>query len=161
MNRLKETRTKRGLTQKEVASAIGVTIATYSRYESGKYEPSFEKMGQLAEFFSVDITYLFNFNPGDIEYGCMVPEYIPEHLSSLYITLQHYGLEIEKKDLNFYLVPSNPTLTTGRSDLYLSDELYEPVIVEKKDLEKMAQSIDEFTMYIAVKLYKNKLKQGD
>lgn len=158
MNNLKTVRKKRGLTQKEVADMLGVTIATYSRYESGQYEPSFENMEKLAKLFSVDITYLFNFKLGDIQVSYMTPEYIPDNLSSLYLTLRAYGLEIEKKDLKFYLTPDQPTVTRN-PNLHLPEELYKSVCVTQEELEEIAKNIDEYSMFQAIKLYKSKLKQ--
>ena len=44
---LQEIRTERGLTQKQVADAIGSTPSVYSRYETGAREPSVSVLIQL------------------------------------------------------------------------------------------------------------------
>jgi transcriptional regulator with XRE-family HTH domain len=53
-NRLKEYRMKAGLTQKQVAAAIGVKVSTYANAEN--YGRSIGKDGwyRLADFFQVD-----------------------------------------------------------------------------------------------------------
>jgi transcriptional regulator with XRE-family HTH domain len=40
MNRLKELRHNRGVSQQVIADLLNVTKATYSRYESGQFEPT-------------------------------------------------------------------------------------------------------------------------
>lgn len=56
--RLKELRSQRGITQKEVANAIGCSANNYSRYEREKREPDFATLKRLSRFFGVSIDYL-------------------------------------------------------------------------------------------------------
>lgn len=55
--RLRELRAARGLTQKTVYSAIGVSPIVYQRYEYGKF-PAYEKLLALADYFEVSLDYL-------------------------------------------------------------------------------------------------------
>ncbi len=57
-DKLKELRKGMGATQKDVATAIGVTTACYSNYEQGLREPSLEILVALCRFFSVSADYL-------------------------------------------------------------------------------------------------------
>ena len=50
---LREARLAAGLSQKEVAEAIGVAKSTYSLYESGGREPDVEKIKKLAGILGV------------------------------------------------------------------------------------------------------------
>lgn len=50
---LREIRQQRGLKQKEVASAIGVSESTYSMYEKGIREPSCQKLRELSSVLNV------------------------------------------------------------------------------------------------------------
>lgn len=50
---LKNARKRKGLTQAEIAEAIGVAKSTYSLYESGKREPDVQKIKQLAEVLNM------------------------------------------------------------------------------------------------------------
>ena len=61
MNRLRALRTQQGATQKEMADFLGVDRTTYTKYESGKSEPSNEIQQRLAAFFKVSIDYLTGF----------------------------------------------------------------------------------------------------
>ena len=58
MNRIKEAREKRGLTQKYVALSLGVKGPSVSAWESGKTFPSAENLAALAELYGVSIDYL-------------------------------------------------------------------------------------------------------
>lgn len=45
---LKELRTNRGMTQKQLAKATGLSIGTIQGYEQGRYEPKIEALESLA-----------------------------------------------------------------------------------------------------------------
>lgn len=55
---IKDIRTRKNLTQAEVASALGVSSVVYSRYETGSRQPSIEVLIQLADIFGVTVDYL-------------------------------------------------------------------------------------------------------
>ena len=54
MNIVKELRKKKGIQQKELAIEIGVSRPTVSEWESGKKDPSGERLKKLAQYFNVD-----------------------------------------------------------------------------------------------------------
>lgn len=57
--RIKEMRTKTGLTLKEIAEKIGITEATAQRYESGLVNNiPYDRIEKLAEIFMVSPAYL-------------------------------------------------------------------------------------------------------
>ena len=51
--KLRELREQKGVTQKEVADAIGCTATVYSRYERGEREPDISMLCSLADYFEV------------------------------------------------------------------------------------------------------------
>ena len=55
---IKDIRMQKGLTQSEVASALGVSSVVYSRYENGKRQPSIDTLIQMADIFGVTVDYL-------------------------------------------------------------------------------------------------------
>lgn len=57
-DRLKEVRKKAGMTQSQVATALGVTVSTYCGYETGKRQPDAMKIRQLAAVLGVSGDYL-------------------------------------------------------------------------------------------------------
>lgn len=54
MNIVKELRKKKGIQQKELAIEIGVAQPTVSDWESGKKDPSGDRLKALAAYFDVD-----------------------------------------------------------------------------------------------------------
>lgn len=61
--RLKEVRKASGLTQKEVATYVGVNQNTYSYWENGKTKIDSESIAKLAKLFNVSIDYLLDGSP--------------------------------------------------------------------------------------------------
>ncbi len=58
-NRLRELREERGLTQEELAKALGVTRQTIIAIEKGRYDPSLRLAFKMARFFNVEIEDIF------------------------------------------------------------------------------------------------------
>ena len=57
--RLKELRLEKDLSQKEVADLVHVNRVTYTNWERGKREPSFENLIKLADLLEVSLDWLF------------------------------------------------------------------------------------------------------
>lgn len=70
--RLKELRKSNKITQKELATAIGVTGQTILNWENGIFEPSINELIKLADYFNVTIDYLVErkVNNNDVELIC-------------------------------------------------------------------------------------------
>lgn len=67
MNRLKELRKGKGLTQKTFSKEIGIPLRTLQNWENGESNIKPEKAEMLADYFDVNVSYLlgysdFNFN---------------------------------------------------------------------------------------------------
>lgn len=58
MNRLKELRKEKKLSQKELADYLGINEKTISRWENGESTIKSDKAQKLADFFGVNIGYL-------------------------------------------------------------------------------------------------------
>ncbi|MCL2556789.1 MAG: helix-turn-helix domain-containing protein [Firmicutes bacterium] len=61
MERLKELREERDLSQHQVAEAIGIRQQTISQYEKGITEPDIQTIKKLCDFFEVSAGYLLGF----------------------------------------------------------------------------------------------------
>ena len=57
-DRLKELRKSKGITQKQVYVAIGLSESNYQSFEYGTYRPSHDSIIKLADFFDVSVDYL-------------------------------------------------------------------------------------------------------
>jgi len=58
MNRIRELRKQKKMTQKELAKHLRIADSTLSYWEMGKYEPDNESLRQLSSFFHVPIDYI-------------------------------------------------------------------------------------------------------
>jgi len=58
-NRLRELREARGLTQEELAKALGVTRQTIIAIEKGRYDPSLRLAFKIARFFNKSVEEIF------------------------------------------------------------------------------------------------------
>lgn len=56
--KLKELRKEKGVSQKEVAKAIGITLSAYSNYEQGTREPSYTILKNLCIYYNVSADFL-------------------------------------------------------------------------------------------------------
>jgi len=58
-NRVREQRTQRGLSQAEVAAALGVSRQTVISIENGRYLPSLPLAFRIAQFFGMPVEKMF------------------------------------------------------------------------------------------------------
>ena len=56
--RLREIRKEKGLLQREVAEAVGISPSTYANYEQGTREPPIQLIIAFCKFFQVTSDYL-------------------------------------------------------------------------------------------------------
>lgn len=56
--RLKELRTNKGISQKQIAQELKISDRNYQRYEYGTVEPVASTLVSLADYFDVSIDYL-------------------------------------------------------------------------------------------------------
>ena len=55
LNTLKELRVEAGLTQKELADKLNISVKTVSHWETGYCEPSISQLITLSDFFGISI----------------------------------------------------------------------------------------------------------
>jgi len=63
MNAVRELRLRKGIQQKEVAMAIGVSRPTVSEWEHQKKDPTGDRLRKLAEFFDVTTAMVLGLDP--------------------------------------------------------------------------------------------------
>lgn len=56
---IKKLRSEKNLTQKQLAEEIGVSKSTVAMWETGDRKPSRELLEQVADYFNVDMDYLY------------------------------------------------------------------------------------------------------
>lgn len=62
MNRLKELRKNKNITQLELAKHLNIAESTYCCYEKGINEPNIETLIKLANYYNVSVDYLIGHN---------------------------------------------------------------------------------------------------
>ena len=62
MNRLKELRKEKKLTQKELAEETDIPYRTLQRWENGENQIKPDKAKQLADFFGISVGYLLGYS---------------------------------------------------------------------------------------------------
>lgn len=65
--RVKYLRTQRGMTQEQLAEAIGVSVDLISLIERGKSATSFDRLEKIATAFGVTLKELFNFEDNEMD----------------------------------------------------------------------------------------------
>ena len=84
--KLQELRVRKGITQEELASALFVSRAAVSKWESGRGCPSVDSLKAIAAFFSVSIDELLSGN--EIAYSTdNSPKTENHHLSTVFAVL--------------------------------------------------------------------------
>ncbi len=63
MNRLKQLRKEKRLTQQELSVAIGVTRRGFQKWENGESQIKSNKAKELADYFGVSVGYLLGYEP--------------------------------------------------------------------------------------------------
>lgn len=58
MNRIKELRVEKKITQSQLAKILGVNQTAVGKYERGDLEPNIQILNNLADFFGVSIDYI-------------------------------------------------------------------------------------------------------
>lgn len=100
--RLKSARLAAGMTQQQVADAMGITNSTYCGYETGRREPDIKKIKLLAKIFNTSGDILLDIGYNDAEsinqfFNLTIDE--KEHIKK-YCLLDRYGKEAVDTILN-------------------------------------------------------------
>ncbi|XMB71873.1 helix-turn-helix transcriptional regulator [Mycoplasmatota bacterium WC30] len=82
---LKSLRTNNNLSQKDVASIVGVNQTTYGRYELGQIEPNVATLMKLATYYGVSIDYLL----GRTKYSLQLNRELKSLLTKLQDDIEH------------------------------------------------------------------------
>lgn len=65
INKVKEFRTAKGITQKELGEIVNVSRQAINALETNKYDPSIWLAYDLSQYFKISIEELFNFKESE------------------------------------------------------------------------------------------------
>ncbi len=112
---LRVLREKRGIIQKDMAIKLGITPATYNRYEKGVITPKTETVQKIAHILNVPVSWLFDddVNSVDLMGKQVFNFYMKNQMQMIIDALESYGLscDIKKSDNEVSLIV---TLENGR-----------------------------------------------
>ena len=83
MNRIKELRKKRNITQIRLSIAAEVSQETISAYENGKAEPKMDKLIRIADFLNTSTDYLLERTDNDAPLSDLSNKVVDEQLNEL------------------------------------------------------------------------------
>lgn len=76
-HKIKEYRTKAGLTQKELADGLHITYQAVSRWENDDAEPSFDTLKDICEILNCSLDELFEMKKqNDVEEKVQIVEHV-------------------------------------------------------------------------------------
>lgn len=101
MNRIKELRKKRNITQIRLSTEIEVSQETISAYENGKAEPKLDKLVRIANFLNTSTDYLLGRTDDDSPLIDLANNIVDEQLNEL---INNYARlnNMQRKDLVWY-----------------------------------------------------------
>lgn len=101
MNRIKELRKKRKITQIRLSTEIEVSQETISAYENDKAEPKLDKLVKIADFLNTSTDYLLGRTDDDSPLIDLANNIVDEQLNEL---INNYARlnNMQRKDLIWY-----------------------------------------------------------
>lgn len=97
LKKLRELRIAKGISQKELAEYLGITVASYSLYERGNREPNISILKKIAAYYGISVDELLELNdkPQTIAAHFDGDEYTEEELDKIkeyaaFIRMQRY-----------------------------------------------------------------------
>lgn len=138
--RIVELRKRQGLTQAELARAVGISRSALSLYEIEKREPDIETLSKLATLFNVPVGYILGNEHEVIDYANYTMD-TPEFALGLKMRIQDLIAEQELSEDEF-------AKRTGFSKEEKDDYLYGNKIPSIEDLIKIAGALNVLTDYL-------------
>ncbi len=143
---LRQLRKSKGVTMKDVATAIGVSEATVSLYERGLRSPSYEILLKLGEYFGVSVDYLLNGHD-------TVPKEKGQFIK-MGPCLEGFFL-FDLGFLNFKLRSIDCALSKGDGGIEFPDGI---LLLDRAELVELNESTDNYLLF---KLHELRLKYKD
>lgn len=116
---LKELRNKAKISQDELAQKIGISRATYIKYENLEAEPTLETVKKLAGFFDVDYSSIIdNKMPIEYSYSITKKNCIKEHQNDMRISIPIENIKKFKQVFLYILSKVGAKPNVGQTVLY-------------------------------------------
>lgn len=161
MNRLKELRKEKKLSQKEIAKEMSISEKTLSRWENGESQIKPEKAQQLADYFGVSVGYLLGYKT-KAEYSSFNDREYQNELKKLAFSLAHLGLLISDsqiKHLHALLkgMSHDNTLLNDVKTVKNKDKYYTEILKRNRDYNLLNEIKEDTELLEILKLLDEKL----
>lgn len=101
--RLKQLRTEKKLTQTDLANILNVKPTAISNYESGRNEPSYEKLEILSNYFNISLDYLLGLSDETFPISGNIVDRDTFEFSNMYHQLDKHN-KIEVRNFTQWLI---------------------------------------------------------
>lgn len=161
MNRLKELRKQKGLTQQELADEISVSKITILRWENEERQIKTEKAQQLADYFGVNVGYLLGYKT-KVEYSSFNDQEYQNELKKLAFSLAHLELLISDsqiKHLHALLkgMSHDNTLLNDVKTVKNKDKYYTEILKRNREYNLLNEIKEDTELLEILKLLNEKL----
>lgn len=118
---IKQYRLKKGLTQKQLSSILGLAEITIRQYEGNKREPSFKRLYEIAEILDISVTDLMNKDDFNKAYENAFNESLDKDIYNNMKTFFSLGDYILKKEKDSTFSIYKKYCEKGKEQLVLSN----------------------------------------
>jgi transcriptional regulator with XRE-family HTH domain len=146
---IRKYRKKMGLTQKQLAEAIGKTESIIRKYENGSVFPPYETMLKLSKALEIDPMILVCGDEGLAEYVYekLNSFRLPEQYDTLNEILKFFDMKIEYISSCYFLTPLKPI-----------DGNAVPVYISTEEIDNLITDANNYLGFKTVRLYNEKKK---
>lgn len=161
MNRLKELRKQKKLTQQELANEISVSKITVLRWENEERQIKTDKAQQLADYFKVSVGYLLGYKT-KAEYSSFNDQEYQNELKKLAFSLAHLELLISDsqiKHLHALLkgMSHDNTLLNDVKTVKNKDKYYTEILKRNREYNLLNEIKEDTELLEILKLLNEKL----
>ena len=161
MNRLKELRKDKKLTQVEFSKKIKIPYRTIQRWENGKSQIKPDKAKQLADYFGVSVAYLLGYKT-KAEYSSFNEQEYQNELKKLAFSLAHLELLISDsqiKHLHALLkgMSHDNTLLNNVKTVKNKDKYYTEILKRNREYNLLNEIKEDTELLEILKLLDEKL----
>ena len=161
MNRLKELRKDKKLTQVELSKEIKIPYRTIQRWENGKSQIKPDKAQQLADYFKVSVGYLLGYKT-KAEYSSFNDQEYQNELKKLAFSLAHLELLISDsqiKHLHALLkgMSNDNTLLNDVKTVKNKDKYYTEILKRNREYNLLNEIKEDTELLEILKLLNEKL----
>jgi len=122
-SKIKELRTKRGLTLKELSEKTDLSVSFLSQIERGTTSLAINSLKKIADAFNVKITYFFE-TPKKEKYLVRVKDRMPYEVKGLSSKYTRLNGEFPNRSLAPFLITLAPNQKKNSTFLYQGEEFY-------------------------------------